>query len=748
MKNMETVNGKEQNRENTDGTCNEDHLDQDMRNRIIKSAENIQIPEQLNPESVKGGLDRRQKEAGPGNKFKSKNRRTFYRNLAVAACLCLCFGGTAFSYSYYNKNIKNSADSQIEAADSSQTKSENSKNAASHADGQPEQGSSDEAVKQEEKQVKKLGKFYKLASDYREVYNALGKIQYGLSRSETKKESDVAEGSAAAEDIAVKNSYGFDQMAENTKDSNSKDFSTTNLQVAGVDESDAVKTDGKYIYVVQEEKIKILDAQGKELKLAATLKPEVAESLDSICEIYVADNVLTVVLQADKPNIKAEKMDGKKDEAQDGEFGVEHDIVSDEDVIRINYDVITKVLTYDITDPLHPALLDTVEQDGYYQTSRKIENHLYLFTNKSMYIQSGAAQKKLYADDRAAEWKWIPCINGKAIRPDCIYLPNEEGNQGVVMTCLDLAAHCNVTDTTMLVNQGGQLYVTMGSAYFYSSEYTGDTEKTKIVRFALDTDGKIRAKAAAVVKGDVTDTFALDESDGYLRVLTSLTTKEPWENRVYVIRTDDMKVAGKLTGIAKGEMIYAARFVGTTGYFVTYRNTDPLFTVDFSNPDNPKLIGELAVTGFSEYLHFWSDHKLLGIGYETNPTNGEIIGVKLSMYDISNPKNVVEQAKTVLQDTDDSEAMYDYKSVLIDRRKNLVAFTTHTYAAQYHADYHVFSFKNGEFTGNLRRSLGSDGCGEHLRSLYIGDMLYLVGSRKAIAFCMPEQFKETGKITY
>lgn len=167
-------------------------------------------------------------------------------------------------------------------------------------------------MKQEEKQVKKLGKFYKLASDYREVYNALGKIQYGLSRSETKKESDVAEGSAAAEDIAVKNSYGFDQMAENTKDSNSKDFSTTNLQVAGVDESDAVKTDGKYIYVVQEEKIKILDAQGKELKLAATLKPEVAESLDSICEIYVADNVLTVVLQADKPNIKAEKMDGKK----------------------------------------------------------------------------------------------------------------------------------------------------------------------------------------------------------------------------------------------------------------------------------------------------------------------------------------------------------------------------------------------------------------------------------------------------
>ena len=73
-----------------------------------------------------------------------------------------------------------------------------------------------------------------------------------------------------------------------------------------------------------------------------------------------------------------------------------------------------------------------------------------------------------------------------------------------------------------------------------------------------------------------------------------------------------------MTGIAPGEEIYAARFMGNTGYFVTYRNTDPLFSVDLSDPAKPEIIAELKVTGFSEYLHFWDDTHLLGIGYESD----------------------------------------------------------------------------------------------------------------------------------
>lgn len=713
------------------GMVDLDVKDSDMLNKIRESARNINVPEQLAPESVKARLDESlaaeknagNQTSGARDRMRQKTRRVSYRNLAAAACLCICFGAAAISYFYGKDSIKNSVDDQnfqqkqIEIVTSGQGET---------ADDSCKKNSNHAAAENEEKKVKKLGKSYTLASGYEDVYEVLKKSRQDMLAFGTRTEST---GALEKED-AVKSAA---QDVENT--AVSKEFSTTNLQVEGVDESDAVKTDGKYIYVVQEEQVQILDARGKTLKLAATLKPDIKESLDSICEIYVADNVLTLVLQADKTGIQKSESDSSK--AKKSSSMVE------EDMVYIDYDVVTKVLAYDITDPLHPALLDTAEQDGYYQTSRKIENHLYLFTNKEMYIQDDIT--KPFNGSRAEEW--IPCVNGKAVRADCIYLP-KEGNQGVVMTCMDLSAHCDILDTKMLVSQGAQLFVTADSAYFYELDYAGGSEKTKIARFALDSDGNIRATAAVSLKGGITDTFAICENNGYLHVLTSLKDREPWENRVYVIGTVDMKVVGKLTGIAKGEMIYAARFVGKTGYFVTYRNTDPLFTVDFSEPENPKLIGELAVTGFSEYLHFWSDDLLFGIGYETNPAGGEIIGVKLSMYDISNPKKVTELAKMVLPDTDDSEAMYDYKSVLIDRNKNLIAFTTQTYGEQYHDDYHVFSFKNGEFNRKLARSLGINGCGDNLRSLYIGDMLYLVGSRKALSFSMVDNFKETGKITY
>ena len=96
-------------------------------------------------------------------------------------------------------------------------------------------------------------------------------------------------------------------------------------------------------------------------------------------------------------------------------------------------------------------------------------------------------------------------------------------------------------------------------------------------------------------------------------------------NYVYVLN-DQMQVTGQIDGLAPGEMIYSARFMGDIGYFVTYRNVDPLFAVDLSDPENPRIIGQLKVTGFSDYLHFYGEDRLLGIGWETNPETGEQTG--------------------------------------------------------------------------------------------------------------------------
>ena len=233
-------------------------------------------------------------------------------------------------------------------------------------------------------------------------------------------------------------------------------------------------------------------------------------------------------------------------------------------------------------------------------------------------------------------------------------------------------------------------------------------------------------------------------------MITYLTDQEPWENRVYVL-DENMEVAGKLTGLAKGEQIYAARFAGEIGYFVTYRNTDPLFTVDFSDPQNPKVIGELEVTGFSEYLHFWSDSRLLGIGYETDPQNGEIIGVKLSMFDISDPAKVKEEAKLVLKGTAHCEGMYDYKAVLADQKKNLIAFTTEKYQNGYQKNYHVYAYKNGKFTERVERTLAAGQNGydsRRWRSVYVKDRLYLVSEKKVIVYDLSDNWKEIGKLKY
>ena len=131
-------------------------------------------------------------------------------------------------------------------------------------------------------------------------------------------------------------------------------------------------------------------------------------------------------------------------------------------------------------------------------------------------------------------------------------------------------------------------------------------------------------------------------------------------NRLYTF-DENLKQAGILDHIAEGEEIYAARYLGDTVYFITYRNTDPLFAVDLSDLSNPKLLGELKITGFSEYLHFWEDDKLLGIGFETDPDTGRTKGLKLVMFDISDPVNLKAVDSLTINNCYHSPALYNYK---------------------------------------------------------------------------------------
>ncbi len=699
-----------------------------MLEKIAESARNVEIPDGLEPQRVHMFLQNRQ-----------KKKRRFYKVAAAAACLCLCFGVGGYTLHRAGRAASSAQEGSLYA------------NRADDASEKVQKAGADGQAPAVIAPLKKIGRMYTLAENYGDVYDVVMASQQNMKNSGERK--GIADGGKEIVENAREESAIFDmddaskQMA-NAAVSKQDDYSGTNLQVEGVDESDIVKTDGKYIYVVHNSQVQVLNIQNRAPKKAAAIKPDLNEDTDMVCEMYVSGNILVLLVQTEETALE-------QGEPQAGQGTSESKKLALDDVVYMNLSASTKVLTYDIANPEKPFLKDTAVQDGWYQTSRKIGDCLYLFTRQDMYppndilykaSEEGKADKlreQAVSDANASQW--VPRVNGEAVDAGCIYLP-KRGNRGLLITSIDLADHNKALDTKLVINNAAELYVTRHSVYLYETDYVKNVQKTRIARFALEEGGKISAKAAAVIKGGIEDTFAIHERDGYLQVLTCVTSKDPCENRVYVLN-ENMEVTGKLTGLAEGELIYSARFAGTAGYFVTYRNTDPLFSVDFSDPSAPKVIGELKVTGFSEYLHFWSGTQLLGIGKETNPESGEVIGIKLSMFDISDPAKAVEEGKLVLEGVENCEGMYNYKAVLADGRKNVIALTTESYQDGYKKNYRVFSYQDGTFQSQAVKPLKAD-YESQWRSVYAGDILYLVGENKTVAFDMKDGWKVVGKVKY
>ena len=204
---------------------------------------------------------------------------------------------------------------------------------------------------------------------------------------------------------------------------------------------------------------------------------------------------------------------------------------------------------------------------------------------------------------------------------------------------------------------------------------------------------------------------------------------------------ENLKLTGSLKGIAKGEQIYAARYLGDMVYFVTYRNTDPLFAVDLSDEKHPKILSELKITGFSEYLHFWEDDKLVGIGYETDPDTGERKGIKLSMFDISNPTKLTTLGTCVIENLDYSPALYNYKSVLVDAKENLIGFAAESYEGDLKSSYFLLSWEDGDFHSLFSESIDSDESLDEYRGIYVGDIFYLVNTEKVVSYDREKEYE-------
>ncbi|MFC6080680.1 beta-propeller domain-containing protein [Sphaerisporangium aureirubrum] len=173
------------------------------------------------------------------------------------------------------------------------------------------------------------------------------------------------------------------------------------------------------------------------------------------------------------------------------------------------------------------------------------------------------------------------------------------------------------------------------------TEEKAPPERTEVHRFDIGSPGTPRYLTSGEVPGRLLNQYSLSEHDGYLRIATTSTgdsgiVAREGSSGVYVLKADTLEKAGEVTGLGKGERIYSVRFIGAAGYVVTFRETDPLYTLDLRDPAQPKVSGELKITGFSSYLHPAGDGRLLGIGQEAS-SKGQIQGTQVSLFDVSDP---------------------------------------------------------------------------------------------------------------
>lgn len=699
--------------------------EQEILTQLRKAAEEIEIPEALKPEQIEKQLqEQKAKQQQENQHLKPKKSKKIipWRRLGsmVAVLALVVCSGIYITVTRVDKNSGTGQTDSIAMTDTQQTVGE--------------AGETEEA---EHVDVASLGTMYHRASDYKEVYQTLLKgYQQNWIEGEMSAETSTATSEDKASGNAAKDESADMDLSEGSKEGG-KDYSTTNLQMEGVDESDIAKIDGSYIYTVEDKYIVITDIRDGKLEEVTRFLPKDCGAADRVMEIYVDGDQLILVVQGYETSLGESSKAGSDKENSDKESSDEEIAVSDasEDsafCYKMNGKSTTQIQVYSIVDRRNPEFEGRLIQDGYYNTSRKIGDVVYLFTQYHMTSDVVGYVEKEYTSV-------IPKVNGEKVAAGEIYLPESSGESGILVSSLDVNKPDKVLDSKLVISGYAQTYISKDALYLYEEDYDG-AMITNIAKFALD-EGRISGVAAAAVSGYVRDTFAINASDGYLRVLTTDYSTEDEVNALYIL-DENMKLTGQLTGIAPGEEIYAARFMGNTGYFVTYRNTDPLFTVDLSDPAKPEIIGELKVTGFSEYLHFWDDTHLLGIGYESDENTGNIENIKLSMFNIENPGEVTEEAKLVLKDVDYSEALYDYKSVIISKDKNLIGLVCEDYSgSRTKQTYQIYSYENGTFKKQAEIP-GINGVNyENVRGMYSGNVFYLWINDNITSYDMTDGFK-------
>lgn len=447
------------------------------------------------------------------------------------------------------------------------------------------------------------------------------------------------------------------------------DFSTTNNQEKEVDESDFVKNDNKHIFVARDGgKVAIFDAYpGEEIRQVNELDLGIENANGwggGKPDLHLHDDTLVVIASQTSYSLQ-----GKPYSPRCGVLKACPSTYLEERTI---------VKTFDVRNPAKATLKDTYNMAGYSVESRMIDGHVYVAAYQNITPQLILPSVVMNGEDVFVD-------------ADGIYYNSEipdtsEYSDGLRFANI-LAVNVENGEMNQMSSLGRQysdMYTSENAMYILESENRFHTasDETSINKVAID-GLDVKYVASEKVPGWIESSFSLDEHNGYLRVATTRDLGgEEMRNDVYVL-DGQLKQVGSITDLAPEERIYSVRFAGDRGYIVTYKEVDPLFVMDMSNPRNPKVLGELKIPGYSDYLHPYDENHLIGVGVETTmetvdwgngPEQRErVIGLKMSLFDVADERNPKELfTEKVGGENSSSDALYEHKSFLFDKKKQLL----------------------------------------------------------------------------
>lgn len=509
--------------------------------------------------------------------------------------------------------------------------------------------------------------------------------------------------------------YGTEDTA--TKSASNKEYSNTNNQVEGVDEEDIVQTDGEFIYTIDE-----TDGNIGIVRAYPVSKMELVNkiNLDKSFKpsgIFIYDDYLVAV-----GNSYSSLISNK-----------------------------TQLVIYDISDKKNVKKVRDLKVEGGYVTSRITGGKLFIVSNKYLSREIIINDKKngeVRIEDSAAKREIVNSYD------KIKYVSGIESGSYLNITKVDLSNMRSVSKTDTILGFSGNVYASSDNLYLTGVGLKNNKAETIIYKYSLKYN-KLIAKGS--VEGTVLNQFSMDEYNGYFRIAT--TTGDYYgilkdgassqrHNNVYIL-DKDLKISGSLNNMAKDERIYSVRFMGDRGYIVTYKQMDPLFVIDLKNPTKPKVLGELKIPGFSNYLHPYDENHLIGLGMDSvlvtegGEKMARPIGLKISLFDVTDVSKPKELYKVNLGgEGSTSEALYNHKAFMFSKEKNILSIPV-----EIRNGYTDSNGKQGaavfaiSLNGIKEKGIisHSDGINSGLyssmvkRTLYIDDVLYTLSNEKITA---------------